>query len=173
MAGVVSAAAGADQPGQATPQEGWTLLGLGSVALAGAALWPDWVYPLTLLAPLVLAFGLSELLGRPTLLAGLGRGDWSRLLLPAVAALLVGLVAQAGNALLGPAWVIDLPQLGGPDLLGLPPPAWLLVAALGLLAVWVADQLTDPWRQRPQRPPHRPRFPVRVVIEDLLDRNRR
>jgi hypothetical protein len=160
-------------PGQATPQEGWLLLGLGSVALLGAALWPDWVYPLTLLAPLALALGLSELRRKPTLLAGLGRGDWSRLLLPAAAALLVGLIGQAGNRLLGPAWVFELPQLGGPALLGLPLPAWLMVALLGPLGVWVADQLTDPWQRRPQQLPHRPRFPVRVVIGDPSDKDER
>jgi hypothetical protein len=160
-------------PGRATPQEGWTLLGLGSVALVGAALWPDWLYGLTLLAPLLLAFGLSQLRGRDTLLAGLGRGDWSRVLLPAAAALLVGLIAQGGNALLGPAWVIELPLLGGPMLFDLPLPAWLVIAALGLLGVWVADQLTSPWQQRPLQPAYRPRFPVRVVLEDLLQRPKR
>jgi len=160
-------------PGTATPQEGWILLGLGSIALLGAGLWPDWLYPLTLLSPLLLAFAIAELRGRPTLFAGLGRGDWSRLLLPAAATLLVGLVGQAGNRLLGPAWVIDLPQLGGPALLGLPLPAWLLVATLGLLGVWIADQLADPWQRRPQQPPHRPRFPVRVVVEDLLGKRKR
>lgn len=160
-------------PGAATPQEGWLLLGLGTVALLGAALWPDWLYPLTLLAPLLLAVGLGQLRGRATVLAGLGRGDWSRILLPAAAALLLGLLAQAANQLLGPAWSIRLPQLGGPALLGLPLPAWLGVAALGLLGVWVADQLTEPWRRRPQQPPHRPRFPVRVVVEDLLGKDKR
>lgn len=160
-------------PGTATPQEGWTLLGLGSVALVGAALWPDWLYGLTLLAPLLLASGLSQLRGRDTLLAGLGRGDWSRVLLPGAAALLVGLIAQAGNALLGPAWVIELPLLGGPMLFDLPLPAWLVIAALGLLGVWVADQLTAPWQQRPQQPAYRPRFPIRVAVEDLLHKPKR
>ncbi len=154
--------------GQPSPQEGAILLGLAAIALVGAALWPDWVYPLALLAPLLLAVGLQQLRGQPTLFAGLANGDWSRVLLTAIAALLVGLLGQACNQLLGPAWVIELPLIGGPSLLGLPLPGWLWFPALGLLGLWVSDQLTTPWKQRPQQPQYRPRFPVKVVVEDLL-----
>ena len=159
--------------GRASPQEGAVLLGLAAVALVGAPLWPDCIYPLTLLAPLLLAVGLQQLRDQPTLFAGLANGDWSRVLLTAVAALLVGLLTQACNQALGPAWVIELPLIGGPNLLGLPLPAWLWFPALGLFGLWVGDQLTTPWKQRPQQPQYRPRFPIKVVVEDLLGKPRR
>ncbi|MGB5734205.1 MAG: hypothetical protein WBM40_07180, partial [Thiohalocapsa sp.] len=101
--------------GQATPQEGSILLGLAAIALLGAALWPEWIYPLTVLAPLLLAVGLQQLRGQPTLFSGLANGDWSRVLLTAVAALLVGLLAQTCNQLLGPGWTFQLPLIGGPE----------------------------------------------------------
>jgi hypothetical protein len=159
--------------GQASAQEGAILLGLATIALVGAALWPDWIYPLTLLAPLLLAIGLQQLRGQPTLFAGLANGDWSRVLLSAIAALLIGLLSQTCNQLLGAAWVFQLPLIGGPSLLGLPLPAWLWLPALGLFGLWVGDQLTAPWKQRPQQPQFRPRFPVKVVIEDLLGKPKR
>ena len=159
--------------GQPSSREGAILLGLGAIALIGAALWPDWIYPLTLLAPLLLAIGLQQLRGQPTLFAGLASGDWSRVLLTAIAALLVGLLSQASNQLLGPAWVFHLPLIGGPTLLGLPLPAWLWLPGLGLFGLWVGDQLTTPWKQRPQQPRFRPRSPVKVVVEDLLGKPRR
>ncbi|MGB5737297.1 MAG: hypothetical protein WBM40_22960, partial [Thiohalocapsa sp.] len=59
------------------------------------------------------------------------------------------------------------------ELLGLPLPAWLWLPALGLLGLWVGDQLTTPWKQRPQQPASRPRFPVQVVVEDLLSKSKR
>jgi hypothetical protein len=148
----------------ARPQEGWIWLLAALLALAGAALWPDWVYPLTLTAPLLLAVGLQQIRGRPTPFAGLAGGDWSRVLLPAIAALLLGLLAQGLNVLLGPAWVIRLPLLGGPALFGLPLAAWLWIALLGPFGVWLGDQLTEHWQQHPQRPPPRSRFPVRIEI---------
>jgi hypothetical protein len=151
--------------GAASQQEGWILLLVTLLGLAGAALWPDWIYPLTLTAPLLLVVALQQLRGRPTPFAGIAGGDWSRILLPALAALLLGLLAQSLNALLGPAWVIRLPLIGGPELLNLPLPAWLWVALLGPFGVWLADQLTDPWKQRPQQPPGSG-FPVRIQIGD-------
>jgi hypothetical protein len=133
-------------------------------ALAGAGLWPDWIYPITLSAPLLLAIALQQIRRRPTPFAGIVSGDWSRVLLPALAALLLGLLTQGLNALLGPAWVIRLPLLGGPALFGLPLPAWVWIGLLGPFGVWLADQLTRPWQQRPQQPAPRSRFPVRIEI---------
>lgn len=155
-----------------SPPEGALLAGTGAIGLAGAALWPDWIYPLTLLAPLLVVLGVQQLSARPTLLAGLPHGDWSRVLLPMAAALLLGLVTQGCNTLLGPAWVLELPLLGGPSPLGLPLPAWTLLALLGPLGVWLGDQLTTPWKQRPQQPPHRPRFPIKIVVESGPGRRR-
>jgi len=153
--------------GQSTPREGSILLGVAAVALIGAPLWPDWIYPLTLLAPLLLAVGLQQLRGQPTLFAGLSNGDWSRILLPAAAALLLGLTTLTCNQLLGPAQVFQLPLLGPPALLGLPLPGWFWLPLLGLLGVWIGDQLTAPWKQRPQQPNFRPRFPVKIAVQDL------
>ena len=154
--------------GRSTPREGWMLLGLAAVALIGAPLWTDWIYPLTLLAPLLLAVGLQQVRGQPTLFAGLPNGDWSRILLPAAAALILAVTTLTCNQMCGPAWAFHLPLIGAPTLLDLPLPAWLWFPLLGLLGVWIGDQLTSPWKQRPQQPQLRPRFPVKVVVEDLL-----
>jgi hypothetical protein len=155
-------------PGRSSPREGWILFGVAVSALTGAALWSDWIYALTLLAPLLLAVSLQQLRGQPTLFAGLANGDWSRILLPAAAALILAVTTLTCNQLFGPAWVFHLPLIGAPSLLGLPLPAWLYLPLLGLLGVWIGDQLTSPWKQRPQPPRFRPKFPVKVVVEDLL-----
>jgi hypothetical protein len=146
-----------------TPQEGWIIALVAVLGLAGAALWPDWIYPLTLSAPMLLAIAVQQIRGRATPVAGIAAGDWSRILLPALAALLLGLLAQVLNALLGPAWDVRLPLLGGPALLGLPLPAWVWIGLLGPFGVWLGDQLAAPWRSKPQPPP-RTRFPVRIEI---------
>lgn len=142
---------------------GWTWLGLAGLGLAGAAVWPDWIWPLAWCAPLLLALGLQRTGGGPGLLAGITRGDWSRLLITALAALLLGVLIQGWNSLMGPVWVFQVPLIGALPFLGLPLPAYVGLLPLGLLGLWVADQLAHPWRRRPLGLP-RP-FPVRLSIK--------
>lgn len=138
-------------------------LALSGLGLTAAAVWPDWIWPLTWLSPLLLAMGLQAATGRPGPFAGIPRGDWSRILSPALAALLLGLLIQGWNQVVGPTWVFQLPLIQGLPLFGLPVPAYPGLLPLGLLGLWVADQLARPWRRRPLgrfRP-----FPVRLSIK--------
>jgi hypothetical protein len=158
--------------GRGSRGEGVVLIGIGAIGLVGASIWPDWIFPLALLAPLLLALGLQLLRGRPTLFAGLAEGDWSRILLPGLSALLLSALTHSFNQLFGPGWVFQLPLIGGPTLLGLPVPAWLWTLPLGLFGVWIGDQLTTPWKARPQQPRYRPRFPVKIPLVDLTGKNK-
>lgn len=160
--------------GEPDPQEGWLLLGIAALALAASPVWPDGLYPLAVAAPAALALGIQLLRRETTSLVGLKRGDWSRPLLSALAALLLIALGQTLNLLIGPIWSYQLPLLAGPTLLELPLPAWMTALPAALLGLWLADQLTDPFRQRPQQPPFRPRAPVQVPVVDLLrDKDRR
>jgi hypothetical protein len=155
-------------------QEGWLLIGLASLALAGGAVWPDQLYPLMLIASTVLALGLQTAARQATSLSGIKQGDWSRPLLTTIAAALLMACSQALNLLLGaltsasPAWTYQLPLLGGLEFLGLPAPAWVITLPLALLGLWLADQLTEPFKRRPQQPRFRPGAPIQIPITDLL-----
>jgi hypothetical protein len=105
------------------PWTAWPLIALGSLGLLGAGVWPDWIYPLTWLAPLALAFGMQRLTGTSGPFAGGERGDWGRPLVAALAALALTLAAQGWNLWAGPLWAWDMPLIGGPAALGLPIPA--------------------------------------------------
>lgn len=143
---------------------GWILIATAGIGLAGAAVWPDWVYPLTWIAPLLLALGLASVGGRPSPFAGVREGDWSRVLLPSGAALLLGAILQFWDSLAGAGWaVVTLPLLDHAAVLRLPVLAYLGFLPLGLLAIWLADQLARPWRNRPLR--RFPKFPIKVVIK--------
>jgi hypothetical protein len=142
---------------------GWIAIALGCLGLAGAPLWPDWIWPLTWLAPLLLVLGLQALRAGPTLLAGLGTGDWSRLLLPALSAVIIGFGAQAWNLVAGPIWAFALPLVDDARVLGLAAPAYLGLVPLGLLGIWVGDQLARPWRGSPLG--RFPEFPVKIVVK--------
>jgi hypothetical protein len=142
---------------------GWPLIALAGLGLIGAGVWPDRIYPLTWVSPLLLAQGLQGLGGGVGLWAGLDRGDWRRPFLTALAALLLGLGAQAWNQWAGPFWVFDLPLIGGPSPLGLPLIGWLGLIPLGLLGLWVADQVASPWRGKPRK--RFPDFPIKIMVK--------
>jgi hypothetical protein len=142
---------------------GWVLIALAGVALVAAPVWPDWIYPLAWVAPLLLATGLQLARGRPTPFAGLVQGDWSRILLPAAAAILVAVIVQLWNEHAGPSRVLTLPLLHGEETPGLPLLAYAGIPPLGLLGLWVADQLARPWHNRPLK--RFPKFPFKVVIK--------
>jgi len=144
------------------PQSGWLSIGAASIGLAGSAVWPDWIWPLTWVSPVLLVMGIQQLGGKSTLFSGTRRGDWSRILIPALAALLLGLLIQGWNVLVGPVWTFNLPLIQARPLFGLPLPAYAGLLPLGLLGVWCADQLAHPWRQRLKD--RFPAFPVRISV---------
>jgi len=145
-------------------REGWVFLGVGALGLLSAAVWPDWIIVLSWLAPVFVIMGLQRLTGAPCIFSGTRNGDWTRVLLPGIAALALGLIAQGWNTLTGPTWVFELPRIHALVLFGLPVLAYAALVPMGLVGVWVADQLATPWRRHPLKP-RGPSFPVRISIK--------
>jgi hypothetical protein len=75
----------------------WIALAAGLLALACIGIWPDQLFGMLWLAPLLIIFALQELLTGTTLLAPLRDGDWRPLLLPALAGLICGLLWELWN----------------------------------------------------------------------------
>jgi hypothetical protein len=69
----------------------------GTAALIGLGIWPELLFAMLWLAPLLVLAGLQQLLMGETLLAPLARGDWRPVLLPALAALACGLLWEMWN----------------------------------------------------------------------------
>jgi hypothetical protein len=75
----------------------WAALIAGAVALLGIGVWPDALFAMLWLAPLLVAVGLQHLLMRETLLSPLASGDWRPVLQPALAALVCGFFWEMWN----------------------------------------------------------------------------
>jgi len=75
----------------------WLALVVGALGLAGIGRWPDGLFSLLWLAPLLILGGLQKLLLGETLFEPLARGDWRPLLQPALAALVCGLAWELWN----------------------------------------------------------------------------
>jgi hypothetical protein len=145
-------------------EQGWLLLGLGAMALAGAAVWPERIYPLTWLSSLSIAIGASQITGKSTPFSGVVQGDWSRVLLTALAAFLIAGLSLVWMHVVGPSLSFTISLLQTQASTALPsPPTWIYFAVLGLNGLWLSDQLIPHWRKKQQ--PHLPKFPVKVVIK--------
>jgi hypothetical protein len=75
----------------------WVAVGAGALALAALGAWPEALYPVVWIGPLLLLAGLQQLLLGETLLEPIARGDWRPLLQPAAAALICGLFWELWN----------------------------------------------------------------------------
>lgn len=75
----------------------WVALGAGALLLAAMGNWPEALYAMVWLGPLLLLCGLQQLLLGETLLAPLAHGDWRPLLQPALAGLICGFFWELWN----------------------------------------------------------------------------
>ncbi|MCP4666696.1 MAG: hypothetical protein GY849_10030 [Deltaproteobacteria bacterium] len=68
----------------------WAVLLLSAAGLAAIGLWPDLLFPLLWVSPLLIIVSLQTLTGEKTVLSGIGSGDWRLAVSSALAALLCG-----------------------------------------------------------------------------------
>lgn len=81
--------------GQATLA--WFAFPGGLLALACVGIWPEGLFPILWVAPLLVLWALQELLLGETVLTPLQHGDWRPLLQPALAALICGFLWELWN----------------------------------------------------------------------------
>lgn len=76
---------------------GWLFVLLAGAGLMGIGLWPNYLFPLVWVAPLLMITGLELLSGHPTILDGLFHGHWERIWIAATAALICGFFWEMWN----------------------------------------------------------------------------
>jgi hypothetical protein len=79
------------------PITGWAGLIAAALGLLGIGIWPDYLFPLVWVAPLVLLTSMALIRGEDTIFSGLRTGDWRAVYLPALAALVCGLFWELWN----------------------------------------------------------------------------
>lgn len=76
---------------------GWFLLAGAGFSLGGLAVFPDWLFPLVWISPLLVILGMQLATGRPNIFAGVENRDWRQIVLPALAALICGFFWEMWN----------------------------------------------------------------------------
>jgi hypothetical protein len=98
----------------------WVAAGAGALALAGMGIWPETLYPMVWLGPLLVLCGLQHLLLGESLLEPLARGDWRPLLQPAAAGLMCGFFWELWNYGSLAKWHYSIPYVQGFHLFEMP-----------------------------------------------------
>jgi len=75
----------------------WSALSLSCAGLFFIGLWPNYLFPLVWVGPLLLIISLQALAGQPTILSSLAQGDWRHVWIPPLAALICGLFWELWN----------------------------------------------------------------------------
>lgn len=76
---------------------GWGILLFSSAGLSGIGVWPNYLFPLVWVAPLLVVTSLQVVAGEETIFSNLARGNWTSLWLSALAALVCGLFWEIWN----------------------------------------------------------------------------
>ncbi|WP_143005400.1 hypothetical protein [Desulforhopalus singaporensis] len=82
---------------------------IGCAGLLAIGIWPEYLYPLLWLSPLIIVTGIQRLLGRATIFTPLKHGNWKRLFLLAISALFCGLFWEMWNSFSYAKWIYSIP----------------------------------------------------------------
>ena len=118
---------------------GWVLVGLSCCGLFGIGLWPNYLFPLVWVGPLLLVVSLQALAGTPTAFSPLAQGDWRGIGVPALAALICGIFWELWNWKSLAHWEYALPFVHRFQLFEMPLLGYAGYLPFGLECVVVAD----------------------------------
>lgn len=117
----------------------WSVLMLSCAGLLGIGLWPNYLFPLVWVGPLLLIVSLQSLAGRPTIMSPLAYGDWGRIWRAALAALICGIVWELWNWKSLVHWEYALPFVHGVEVFEMPLLGYAGYLPFGLECLVVAD----------------------------------
>lgn len=118
---------------------GWVFVGLSCCGLFGIGLWPNYLFPLVWVGPLLLVVSLQALAGTPTAFSPLAQGDWRGIGVPALAALICGIFWELWNWKSLAHWEYALPFVHRFQLFEMPLLGYAGYLPFGLECVVVAD----------------------------------
>jgi hypothetical protein len=136
-----------------TKPASWSLLIVACLGLFTIGRWPNYLFPLVWLGPLLLVVSLQELGGRLTVLSSLAQGDWRGMWISALAALICGFFWELWNWKSLAHWEYAIPFVHRFQLFEMPLLGYAGYLPFGLECVAVADLCLSPQAQAKQDNP--------------------
>jgi len=128
------------------PNKKWIgalLLVVAPLCLTSLIVFPNYLFPLVWIAPLMVIVGLQLATGRPTIFAGVEKGDWRHVVLPALAALICGFFWEMWNWKSLAHWEYSVPFVHRFQIFEMPILGYAGYLPFGLECVAVADLIEE------------------------------
>jgi len=87
----------------------WALLVVSGAGLAGIGVWPDYLFPLLWVSPLLIIVSLQVIMGESHILSAINEGDWRLVVCSALAALFCGFFWEMWNFFSLAKWEYSIP----------------------------------------------------------------
>jgi hypothetical protein len=130
----------------------WLILVASAAGLAGIGVWPNALFPLLWISPLLVLSSLQALTGHRTVFAKIGRGQWRRVALLGLAALVCGVFWEMWNFYSLAKWRYSVPYVGRFRVFEMPILGYAGYLPFGLECGAVGEILASLFRRRPARP---------------------
>ncbi len=117
----------------------WTVLFLASAGLLGVGPFPEVLFSLLWLAPLLILTTLLHLAGRPTLFTAMAEGDWRPAVSAALAALLCGIFWEMWNYYSLAKWIYSIPFVYRFRIFEMPLLGYMGYLPFGLLCIEIVE----------------------------------
>ena len=117
----------------------WVLLLASGLSLLGIGLWPNYLFPLVWVGPLLLLVSLQVVTRSPSILSPLEQGDWRGVLIPALAALICGFFWELWNWKSLAHWEYAIPFVHRFQLFEMPLLGYVGYLPFGLECITVAN----------------------------------
>ena len=124
---------------QSTQQVGWLVIIAATAGLLGIGLWPNYLYPLVWVAPLLLITGLQWVWGQPTIFTNVTEGDWHVVWITALSALICGVFWEMWNSQSLARWQYAVPFVHRFQIFEMPLLGYAGYLPFGLECLAVAD----------------------------------
>jgi hypothetical protein len=116
-----------------------TILAAGSLGLTGLGVWPNGLFPLLWIAPLLVMASLQVLFGGTSTFTDLQHGDWRAVWLPALAGLACGVLWELWNSKSLAHWQYSVPYVQRFSLFEMPVLGYAGYLPFGLECAVIAD----------------------------------
>jgi len=116
---------------------------IASVSLALLGVWPQYLYPLLWISPLLLLVSLQSLWGQRHIFYPLAQGNYSSIVAAAVAALICGFVWEIWNFYSAPKWVYSVPFVYGFKIFEMPITGYLGYLPFGLECLAIGELIVE------------------------------
>ena len=122
----------------------WVVLVSSCAGLAGIGVWPNYLFPLLWLSPLLIIASMQAIQGKSTIFSSIRHGNWRRIYLLAMAALICGFFWEMWNYLSFAKWIYAVPFVYRFKIFEMPILGYAGYLPFGLECAVIADIIGSP-----------------------------